>query len=511
MKNFFKLCIIIHFYSPIIADTQHDSNDRIERCKADIRKHQEKANTISNQIRNYQASGEDALSVYGRSMSEVVKRVEQLHKQGKFSELPRGPLGRYIQVSDRRYKQAVENILDQNFLQSFFVNNDKDRVQLNNVLKQFPDLKLNIIASKFQKKVHDVSNGIVRIDESNGRILMDIIKVTDPIVMNCLIDQKAVETVVLVEDSDSANVLTENQHDVPRNLKKVYLLQPFTEFHPAPSYRNYAIQSKPSRFIQTDFKELIQSSQQQKGDLEHKIVEMNARLKTLNDEARSFAKNVQEKKKLCEEFQQKERQYSKQLEELKNVEFPEENVCDILKDELNDMERKLTFCLKKLKETEENVMKARKLSKSRQDTFNSAQTSLASSRNEMHVIQKEMEREQDKLSSMDTQIRMKSNQVTNMRKEKEEYSKQSNEYESQIEEMERKIKGQRVESERNEEQINQLIKTITRRISNIESHNENIEDVEKLLHDKKIQFDKMTSVQSSLEAVMITVSYNRSQ
>lgn len=495
--------MIIRFVS---IDTQHESNGHIERSKAEIKKYQDQAIAISNQIRNYEASDTDALSVYGRSMSELVRRVEQLHNQGKFSELPRGPLGRYIQVSDRRYKQAVENILDQHFLQSFFVNNDKDRVQLSNLLKQFPDLRLNIIASKFQTRVHDVRNGMVRIDENRGRILMDIIKVTDPIVMNCLIDQRAIETVVLVEDSDSANALTENLYDVPQNLKKVYLLHPFTEFHPAPSHRNYAIQSKPSRFIQTDFKELVQQLHQQKADLDRKIANANAGLKTENDQARAFVKNVQDKKNLCEEFQRKDRQYLKELEDLKNVEFPEENVCDLLKDELRDMERKLLFCLKKLKENEESFMKARKVSKEKDTIFKDAQTALVKSRNELHLIQQEVEKEKNKLTSMDTEIRIKGNQLTNMHKEKEEYSKQVGECESEIAEKERKIKGPRVESQRNEEQISQLIRNVERRISNIESHNENIEDVEKLLNDKKVQFDKMTSVQTSLAAVMITVS-----
>lgn len=442
-------------------------------------------------------------------MSDLVKRIEGLHKQGKFSQLPRGPLGRYIQVNDRRYKEAVENILSPGLLMSFCVNNDKDRITLTNVLKQFNEFRsLQVITSRFFDRVHDVSRQGVRINANVGRTLMDLIKVTDPVVMNTLIDNKHIETVVFVDDSDSAMAITEHVQNVPRNLGRVILLNPFTEFIPAPSFRSYALQRKPSRFIQTDFEEVIENAQQQKAQLEAKIADMNERLRTTSAEARDFDKNVQEKKKLIEQLMRKDKEYTEQLQELKNTEYPEENLNDILKQELADVEKKKRLCQKKLKELEENVMKSRKVSKSKEAEWKDAKIAAQSARNEMHIAQKEIEEEQNKMSTMEDQIRIKSNQLATLRKDSEDFTKEADEYTKEITAKQSVITGVRVESDRTVDQIQQSIRKAQTRIRGIESYNENIEEVEQLMNDKKGQLDHMAGIQTSLNACIEKVCIN---
>lgn len=87
-------------------------------------------------------------------MPRLIERIEQLTKQGKFSKLPRGPLGRYIEVREQKFRDSVENVLS-NLLISFMVNTDQDRKMLEKLSKdEFPQSpRLNIITTKFIDKV----------------------------------------------------------------------------------------------------------------------------------------------------------------------------------------------------------------------------------------------------------------------------------------------------------------------------------------------------------------------
>jgi structural maintenance of chromosomes protein 6 len=439
-------------------------------------------------------------------MSELIAKVEQLYKQKKFSEMPRGPLGRYIQVNDKKYRQAIENILG-SFLQFFMVNNDKDRILLSNVLKQYPDLsRTTIITTKFQNRVYDVRAGKVKLNQGNGKVIMDAINVSDPVVMNGLIDQMKVETVVLVDNIDTANALTENIEDVPENLFKVWLLEPFTEFYPAPAYRSYAQQMKPSRYLQTDQKEILAGYEYQKQVLTHKMNEFTDEFNNGNERVRVIEKNVAEKRKLCGELQQKHKDYGQQLYNLRNIEYPPEDSHEVLKAELEELSKKQTFIMKKLTEAEEVVTKATKGMKTIQEKYEETKQEFNKLRNEMLVTQNEVELNQMKLNEMHNDLKMKTNQLVVLQRDEENYGKQENEVKTSIAEMISKIKGKRVEKRRNEDQINQMIRSAENQISRIESSNEKIEDIESLLNSKTSQYDKMRKVRDAMEIILKTVS-----
>jgi structural maintenance of chromosomes protein 6 len=188
-------------------------------------------------------------------MNKLVTKIKQMTTQGQFSKLPRGPLGQYIQVPDKKWRAVVEQTIG-NHIRTFRVNNDADRVTLDNLIrKEFPQLQSTIITGKFADKVYDVSRGKVQAVQ-NTSLLMNLIKVSDPVVMNCLIDQIRIETILLAEDQALATHLTADEENIPQNLNKVILLKPLSEIFPAPAYRSYALPARQARFIQVNTTEL---------------------------------------------------------------------------------------------------------------------------------------------------------------------------------------------------------------------------------------------------------------
>lgn len=88
-------------------------------------------------------------------MPNLVAAIEKHHKAGKFSKLPLGPIGSYVEVIDPKYRRCVEDTL-RPILFAFCVDNMKDRATFDNLVKtQFPAAaRCPIITSKYTDKVY---------------------------------------------------------------------------------------------------------------------------------------------------------------------------------------------------------------------------------------------------------------------------------------------------------------------------------------------------------------------
>lgn len=205
------------------------------------------------QLQQFESSSRDNLSVFGQNMPAFVAKIKQMHQQGRFTELPRGPLGQYIKVKDKKWTAMIETVISPGILTAFYVNSDADRNTLNQLIqREFPEMRgRSIITSRFHKEVYDVRSGRVETVQ-NAHMLMNLINVSDPVVMNCLIDQIKIETILVVDDQNLAMDLTSHTENVPRNLQKVVVMEPFSEFFPMPNYRSYGLQKKSARYLQVN-------------------------------------------------------------------------------------------------------------------------------------------------------------------------------------------------------------------------------------------------------------------
>lgn len=75
------------------VESVNDQREKIDNAKKQYSSEQSRVKAISNLILQIENSKADALSAYGRTMTQLVNHVAESHKRGKFAELPRGPLG----------------------------------------------------------------------------------------------------------------------------------------------------------------------------------------------------------------------------------------------------------------------------------------------------------------------------------------------------------------------------------------------------------------------------------
>lgn len=502
--------------TPYITNAQRDqaqfseslshSREQIEVANAHLKKIQNSHNGCVQQIRLLQGSRSDPLSAYGQSMSKFVKRIEEMHQRGMFAELPRGPLGRYIEVHDKKFKSAVENVLG-GILQAFYVSCDKDRILIYQQLKQFPELsRLPIITCAFQNQVYDVRNGMVRLDQDDGRILMDIIKVSDPVVMNCLIDQRHIETVVFAASTEAAIKITQDAHNVPQNLRRVVLLKPLSEYFPAPNYRSYAMKETPARFIQTNNQEVIACIEQQKKTFEAKIKQISDQIKAHQEESKEKTKLSQQKKSLINELQQKANSYKREVNELKAIEYPAEDELEFLRSELDKLIKSQEKICRKFNEGEAALKEKKASCAERDAALKKSREQAREARDKMMKIQTEIENAQQQLRDMSEDIKLKNNQIADLKVQQAEYAAKVVELTNNVTALTQQTTADRVTTQRSEDQIQKIIQSTKKRIQNIESHNDNIADVKLLLQNKMQQLDKMIKCRVTLTEVLRAVS-----
>lgn len=487
-------------------ETLNDVRDKLERGQNQKSREQTEVQKCSTQIRQMEGSTKDALAVYGPSMSRMIARIESMYKKKQFKELPRGPLGQYIEVPETNFKSAVENILGP-ILTSFYVCCDQDRLQLSKIFREFPEFdRLQIITGQFQKRVYDVRNGSVQLgSKTPGRVLMDVIKVSDPIVMNCLIDQRHIETVVLVDTLDVAVELTQDAENVPENLNRVILMHPLSEFYPAPSYRSYAMKANHPRYIQTNHGEVIEAIKEQKRRHENKIRDIEVEISVAQKKVKEQEKLLQEKKSLISELQAKDRSYTSQLNDLKAIEFPEEDESDYLQTEAETLKKRLKTFNKKVAENEEILVTMRAELEQMNTVVTKAKTDANLARQTMTQMQVEIEKAQQQLNEMSTDIRAKQNMLSALRVEESSLVNGETGYQEIIDQLMTGITSERLETNRTDEVVQGLIRSAEKRITNIEANHDNIEDVELLLSNKVQQLEKMVNVREVLDRVLKTL------
>lgn len=490
------------------SDTLSDSRETCENAKKGFQRVQSSAEGCEAQIRQLQGTKQDKLSAYGYSMSKLVNRIEEMSRKGRFTEMPRGPLGRYIEVPDKKFKICVENILEGS-LKSFLVSCDKDRILLTQILKEFPDLASTpIITAAFHHQVYDVRNGVARLNGRAGRILMDVIKVSDPVVMNCLIDQKKIESIVLVENIDDAIELTQNTEDVPQNLFKVILMRPLSEYYPAPNYRTYAMREKPARFIQTNNKELIASIQQQQRGYEEKLGQIKIVLQKAEADIREKTMLVEEKKKLIAELRQKDREYQQQVEEINSIEYPPEDEIEYLRQELENLQKRQTSFERKVLECRKKFDEESVICNKLENKTKESRDDVRGDREKLIKLQTEIENTQQQLRNMNNDLTLKANQLKDLKVLESGAKANLETAQAAVDALLSKCLAQRVTPNQPEQGIIVNIKIIETRIKKIEDSNDNIDDVKLLLENKIQQQEQMKQIRIALDLVLEKVKKN---
>ncbi|XP_008551546.1 structural maintenance of chromosomes protein 6 [Microplitis demolitor] len=237
---------------------QYEQEERMIKMDAD--KKTSECNRIIGQLRNFEKSGGGNNSIYGRNIPRLKRRIDEEYNRGRFNKKPIGPIGEFIKLKDQSWIPAVENYLGH--LSSFCVDNGQDSKTLGNIMREIygNEQSPTILCSKFHNRVHDVSRKCAR--DQNYSNLLDMMEISNPVVANCIIDQKEPECLLLIPTSEEAKEMMGHARNVPRNCKRAITKKGDT-FFPDPQYRTYGGKVGRARYLQVSTTDVIQSLQEE--------------------------------------------------------------------------------------------------------------------------------------------------------------------------------------------------------------------------------------------------------
>ncbi|KAK0079239.1 hypothetical protein PV326_008874 [Microctonus aethiopoides] len=400
-------------------------------CKMEIDSQMTKINKLKHRLNGMKQQSGDALTVFGRNIPRLLKRIDEEYAKKRFKEKPCGPLGAYIKMKDPTWTPAVESFLGYGILTGFCVDNAQDARVLSSIIKEIyiDESSPSITCSKFHHRVHNVSGKNTGTSEFMS--LLDAMEITNPIVANCLIDQREPECILLIPTSADAKRIMGNRQNVPQNCRRA-LTKKGDLFFPDPRYRCYSNKvAQRAKWLQVSTRDAILSLQEDiqvaENDLnrlmqDHKTSREKL-LRNSNDYNESHQKVVQlaaMKSKLkikieqindtimeetndnCEVFKKEKIEKEKQIEIEQAKEKKLRDEIQHFDDELKQLETEVHRCRKLLNDHNEKInvfkVKIRDLENEKRElelnagyTKRRLEDAQCAYKNELNVVEKQKE------------------------------------------------------------------------------------------------------------------------
>ncbi|NXD26885.1 SMC6 protein, partial [Spelaeornis formosus] len=171
-------------------------------------------------LRDLKDSKTNTLKRFGPHVPAFLEAVEVAHKQGRFRKKPLGPLGTLVHPKDPELSLAIESCL-KGLLQAFCCDNHSDERTLQFLMSKYytHGHRPQIIISKFQNKIYDTSQRAVHHPEFPS--VLTALEIDNPVVANCLIDMRGIETVLLIKNSRRAREVMQF-NPPPKNCKEAF-------------------------------------------------------------------------------------------------------------------------------------------------------------------------------------------------------------------------------------------------------------------------------------------------
>ncbi|XP_062715396.1 structural maintenance of chromosomes protein 6 [Aedes albopictus] len=499
------------------VDILHNTLNQIRETKEEVNskrvsKQTERMRT-EKQLEQFESSSRDNLSVFGQNMPAFVAKIKQMHQQGRFSELPRGPLGQYIKVKDKKWTAMIETVISPGILTAFYVNSDADRNTLNQLIqREFPEMRgRSIITSRFHKQVYDVRSG--RVDNvQNAHMLMNLINVSDPVVMNCLIDQIKVETILIVEDQNLAIDLTSHSENVPRNLQKVVVMEPFSEFFPMPNYRSYGLQKRPARYLQVNMTELKKQTERRMQQLDEELHDIKRQIEEETRKLGEKERALQDKQRQMAKQQQELNSLELRINELKSIEYPAESEDMTLQNELDELKASQIKLNEELEQEKAKLQSSVNEITNQESVVQEKKDQMSKIESEIQEIQDKIDAEMQKRHDMQANAKTKQQQLDRLREQVQLLQADRNEQKQALEAATNSAQelGERLEVTETQEQLKKYISTTEKRIKNINSANDDIVDVKAILENKLLKRDTALRYTDSLKKIIKLLTNSRS-
>ncbi|XP_041277529.1 structural maintenance of chromosomes protein 6 isoform X2 [Onychostruthus taczanowskii] len=304
-----------------------EEHSRLRRERSEV---QQALDAQQKQLRDLKDSKTNTLKRFGPHVPAFLEAVEVAYNQGHFRKKPLGPLGALIHPKDPELILAIECCL-KGLLQAFCCDNHSDERALQLLMSKYyaRGHRPQIIVNKFQNRIYDTSQRAVHHPEFPS--VLTALEIDNPVVANCLIDMRGIETVLLIKSSRRAREVMQ-RNGPPRNCREAFTAEGDQVFE----RRYYSSSFVRPKFLSQDVEAEISHLNK---EIENKRAQLTAsqqRLHSIENEIRQNEDHLYGHRRHQKQLQVKIRTANAEIADLENVEEHQSADIPILQDEAEE-------------------------------------------------------------------------------------------------------------------------------------------------------------------------------
>ncbi|XP_033931820.1 structural maintenance of chromosomes protein 6 [Pseudochaenichthys georgianus] len=287
-------------------------------------------------LQNMESSRSNRLRRFGEHMPALLTAIDEAGRKGQFRQKPRGPLGHLICLKDPELALAVEVCL-KGQLQAFTCDNHDDEKVLQGLMsKVCPNARRPaIITSHFLPRVHDTRSRAVNHPEYPS--VLHSLEIEDPVVANCLIDQRGIESILLIKNQTDARRVMQGGAP-PRNCSQAFSKDGDQVFN----NRSYSAEQTRANYLSGDVEEEIRHLQKELENQKAQATRFQQQMGKLDDDVKQNDGLLRRAQVEERTIKNKAAKIKLGLSELQNVEEPQSEDLNPLEEELQEIVSKIS-------------------------------------------------------------------------------------------------------------------------------------------------------------------------
>ncbi|XP_057664311.1 structural maintenance of chromosomes protein 6 [Diorhabda carinulata] len=457
---------------------------------------------IYNEKKNLEAlrgeSGNDLL-LYGREMPKIKQMIYENRK--RFVQEPKGPLGSYIKIKDKKWTTAVEGYIGPNLLRAFAVDNKKDNQLLREIFNKIlgPGSHPQIITSKFIPERHDVARNSVH--EPNDCVsIYRAIDITDAVVSNCIVDNCSPENILLIPSDGMARDLLSDKRKVPKNCHQGITVGG-DKYYPDPNYRTYASSYRKARYLQVDIEDRARQLEENVENLERKKMTV---VKQLEDFRNGIKEQINKRIQLEEKVKkvtQARAQIRKQLEEINATAEPEVQNVQYLEQEMDECKKWLNAKNAELERINDDIKEIKTSINEKEEDLSRLNVATRDLEERIEQLDRELRENLLKQQEVSTGEEFDKNRIGDYEMRVKEAGAEAALKRNALKQSETEARsvGERLPDLRRIQTITNEINEIKHKITKIENDNEKLEEILEKYDELTSKFKKTADIMKILQ------------
>uniref|UniRef100_A0AAR2LZK9 Structural maintenance of chromosomes protein 6 n=1 Tax=Pygocentrus nattereri TaxID=42514 RepID=A0AAR2LZK9_PYGNA len=227
------------------------AKDKLSKMRREEHDLQRAIDKKQHELAAMEGSRQGGLRRFGEQMPAFIAAIEEADRQGQFRRKPVGPLGFCIRLRDADLGLAVESCL-KSLMLAFCCDNYMDEKVLQALMIQsFPHgQRPQIIVTEFTDAPYNISHRAI--DHPEYPSVLQALDIDNPVVTNCLIDMRGIETVLLIKNNKDARRVMQGGHP-PRNCKEAFTREGDQVYN----NRYYSSSQQRARYLSHDVEQEI--------------------------------------------------------------------------------------------------------------------------------------------------------------------------------------------------------------------------------------------------------------